>query len=154
METYPTHLQLMSDWVTVSIQVEDQGLLLCDGAGVWGRATYTKTILHLHTFPFTEDWCEALNQHLKHIHSYSCHVLHASGWKGISAWGRRQHLHNVVYLAGEHRLDHLCVLTGEHRACQTKDHTHCRQQHEQWHLWRNTEPCFDIGPRVFRVLFF
>jgi len=46
----------MSDWVAVSVQVEDQGLLLCDGAGVSGRTTYTQTILHLHMFPYTEDW--------------------------------------------------------------------------------------------------
>lgn len=46
---FPTHLQLMSDWVAVSIQVEDQSLLLCDGAGVSGCTTHTQTIFHLHT---------------------------------------------------------------------------------------------------------
>lgn len=56
----PTHLQLMSEWVTVSIQVEDQGLLLIDGAGLSGRATHTQTILHLHTFPYRENWCDVL----------------------------------------------------------------------------------------------
>lgn len=42
----------------------------------------------------------------------------------------------ITHLAGQHGLDHLCVLTGEHGAGQTEDHTHCRQQHEQRHLGR------------------
>lgn len=59
--TNVTNLQLVSEWVTVGIQVQHQGLLLCDGAGLSGRATHTQTILHLYTFPCTESWCEALN---------------------------------------------------------------------------------------------
>lgn len=38
------------------------------------------------------------------------------------------------YLAGEVRFHHLCILTGEHGASQAENHTHGRQQHEQWHL--------------------
>lgn len=59
LHTHCTHLKLMSDRVAVSIKVEDQVLLLCDGAGVRGHATHTQTVLHLHTLPYTEDWCEA-----------------------------------------------------------------------------------------------
>lgn len=44
-----THLQLMSDRVTVSVQEEDQRRHLVDGAGVSGRAAHTQTVLHLHT---------------------------------------------------------------------------------------------------------
>lgn len=55
-------------------------------------------------------------------------------------------MHSVVqpispfptYLAGEERLDHLCVLTGEHGSSQTKDDTHSRQQHEEGDLERET----------------
>ena len=73
--------------------------------------------------------------------------------RSLCIWleGYFQHLHNVVYLAGEHGLDHLCVLTGEHGAGQAEDHTHCRQQHEQWHLWRSTEPrC--VWSRMFKCV--
>lgn len=53
-ETHPTHLQLMPDRMTVSIQEEDQGRHLFDGAGVSGRATHTQTVLHLRR----QDWCK------------------------------------------------------------------------------------------------
>lgn len=82
IETHPTHLQLMPDWVTVSVQVEDQRLLFRDGAGVSGRTTHTLTVLHLHTFPYTEAWCEA------HLKTYSQLFLTRSmhlAEKGISA---------------------------------------------------------------------
>lgn len=52
-----THLQLMSDWMTVSVQEEDQRGHLIDGAGMSGCAAHAQTVLHLHThktmlFPF------------------------------------------------------------------------------------------------------
>jgi len=50
----------------------------------------------------------------------------------------------LVYLAGEHRLDHLCILAGKHWASQAEDHTHCRQQHEQWDLWRDMGMMSDL----------
>lgn len=37
----------MPDRMTVSVQEEDQGRHLFDGAGVSGRATHTQTVLHL-----------------------------------------------------------------------------------------------------------
>lgn len=56
-----------------------------------------------------------------------------------------------THLAVEHWLDHLCVLTGEHRAGQAEDHTHCRQQHEQWHLWRDAEAMLNLE-RVIKTV--
>lgn len=44
-----THLQLMSDWVTVSVQKEDQRGHLIDGAGMGGCAAHAQTVLHLRT---------------------------------------------------------------------------------------------------------
>lgn len=52
-DTLPTYLQLMPDRVTVSVQVEDQGLLLLDGAGLGGCAAHTEAILHLSTVQYT-----------------------------------------------------------------------------------------------------
>lgn len=46
----PPYLQLMPDRVAVSIQVQDQGVLLSDGAGVVGHTAHAQTALHLHTF--------------------------------------------------------------------------------------------------------
>lgn len=54
----------------------------------------------------------------------------------VSATGGEKDDAALAYLAGEHGLDHLCVLTGEHWASQAEDHTHRRQQHEQGHLRR------------------
>lgn len=45
----------MSDRMTISIQEEDQGGHLVDGAGLSGRAAHAESVLHLHT----EDCCKS-----------------------------------------------------------------------------------------------
>lgn len=101
----------MSDRMTVSVQEEDQRGHLVDGAGVSRGTAHTQTVLHLHT----------------QENGYSRRVAPPPPcicWEGV----------HVTHLAGQHGLNHLRVLTGEHGASQTEDHAHCRQQHEQWHL--------------------
>lgn len=47
---------------------------------------------------------------------------------------RKKGKRKTAYLAVEVRFDHLCILTGQHGASQAENHTHGRQQHEQWYL--------------------
>lgn len=120
-----THLQLMSDRVTVSIEEEDQGGHLTHGARLSGGAAHAQSILNLNQ-P-TEK-----HIHFRHVHGDTHAETQCSVClTGKALWQEATPGPTAAYLAGEHGFDHLCVLTGEHGAGQTEDHTHGRQQHEE-----------------------